>query len=215
MNEQLRIRLTSNGQPLAVVAADGGIVLRGESSAAPRRVVLEFRGFGAPTLTRIGHVQEREGWRSNTFPLHVRVTDDGFTIAGIRSNTLPAGIYDCRLSIDDVRFPKSGRFRVEIDENATAEIELDATEDPRQIALTRAIGEFPRGLQRLLTATQSMLDGMPAVEWLNSLTPRASRKACLLNVLAKLAAERTPLLDTVDTIYDVVVPSVDVRVLGV
>ena len=86
-------------------------------------------------------MQEREGWRPNTFPLNIRVADDGFTIAGIRSNTLPAGIYDCRLSIDDVRFAKSGRFRVEIEENATAEAVLDATEDPRQIRLTHAIEE--------------------------------------------------------------------------
>lgn len=42
---------------------------------------------------------------------------------------------------------------------------------------------------------------MPAVDWLSSMSPRASRKACLLNILAKLAGERAPLLDTVTGIF--------------
>ena len=207
MNEQIRIRLTSQGQPLPIDLVDAadpvdrGVVLRNELSAAPRRLALQFAPFGAPTEMRIRNVRQRMAWSSNAFPLHVTGIGDGLAITGVRPDTLPAGIYEGRLAIDDLRLSNAGRFRVELKDNGRADAVLDAVEDPRQVRLTMALDAFPSGLRRLLTAATSKLDGMPASEWLDSLTARASRKACLLNVLGKLAADVPSVLDTVDGIF--------------
>ena len=201
MNEQIRIRFTSNGVPLPTALVDGGLVLNGESSAAPRRIRLEFDGATPATRTRMEFVRQRHGWPPRTFPLAVTGAADGFVVAGNDRQSLPPGLYELRLTIGDLQFPKGGRLNVELDEDATVEVALEASDDPRQVRLTRPLDQLPAGLQRVLAAPRSTVDGMPALAWLDSLRPRASRKACLLNVLAKLASNSAPLLDTVETIF--------------
>jgi hypothetical protein len=204
MNEHIRISLTSNGQPLPLALVEGGIVLHGESSAVPRRVLIEFDGFGDATRARMRFVQARENWHPHTFPLRIHADNGALVVEGAEASgnaeTLPPGLYICRLVIDDVQLKDKGRFRIEIKQNRGTDVELAATEDGRQVRLTRGIAELPAGIARVLSAPQSRLDDLQAIDWLNAMTPRASRKACLLNVLAKLAAIREPLLDTVDSL---------------
>ena len=201
MNEQIRVSLVSNGQPVPIEVRGGGVLLRGESGAAPRRLLLEFDGVGESTRTRMRFVQQREGWHLYTFPLRVTSDNGDLVIRGLEDDTLPPGIYACRLIVDDVDIEKDGRFRIDLKPDGAAKVTLEAQEDRRQVRLTRAVDELPAGIRRLLTAPASQVDGMPVLQWLDSMTPRASRKACLLNVLAKLSAMREPLLETVERIF--------------
>jgi hypothetical protein len=201
MNEQIRIRLTTDGAPLAITMTRDGVVLRGESGAAPRRVRLALQPFGAPTRKRVEQVQQREGWPRGRFDLNVTGMTDGVALAGVKPNTLPPGIYDGRLSIDDLRLSDRGTFRVEIPEHGAADTLLQATEDPRQVRLSRPLQAFPDAVRRLLVAPASVIDGQALEQWLDSMTPRASRKACLLNVLAKLASAPAAVADTVESIF--------------
>ena len=201
MNEQIRIRLTADGAPLPVTMTRDGAVLGGETGAAARRVRLRLQAAGAPTRKRLEFVQQREGWASTRLDLNVTGMTDGLAFTGIKPNTLPPGLYDGRLAIDDLSLSERGRFHVEIDEHGTADAVLQAAADPRQIRLTRPLQSFPDALRRVLLAPASAIDGLTPERWLDSMTPRASRKACLLNVLAKLAAAPAAIVDTVDSIF--------------
>ena len=186
---------------VAIEVRGGGVLLRGESGAAPRRLLLEFDGVGESTRARMRFVQQREGWHLYTFPLNITRDNGDLVIRGVESATLPSGLYACRLVIDDLTIENRGRFRIDLAPGGTARATLDAMEDQRQVRLTRGVDDLPSGIRRLLTAANSTVDGIPVLHWLDSMTPRASRKACLLNVLAKLSAMREPLLDTVDRIF--------------
>jgi hypothetical protein len=201
MNEQIRVGLIANGQPLPLVLRDGGILLHGESGASPRRLFLEFDGFGDSTRTRMRFVQQREGWHPHTFPLHVTTENGELVFSGVEADTLPPGLYACRLVVDDLRLRDQGRFRVEVKADGASTTVIDAAQDGRQVRLNRAIDALPSGIRRVLAAAGSAVDDLPLPQWLESMTPRASRKACLLNVLAKLSALREPLLDTVTRVF--------------
>lgn len=202
MNEQIRIGLTSDQQPLPVDrVADGGVLLRGESSAPPRRLLFEFDGATDVTRTRMRWIQQREGWHPWTFPLKITVENGELVVRGVEPDTLPAGLYRCRLGIDDVILPNGGRFRVTVERDAPATVTLAAKEEPRQVRLARQIHELGEGMRRVLSADGSRIDDVPVIEWLSSMRPRARRKACLLNILAKLSVIQEPLLGTVEAVF--------------
>jgi hypothetical protein len=59
--------------------------------------------------------------------------------------------------------------------------------DPRTI---RQVGTIPSAIRKVLKA--STLEEKPALEWLSSPAVRASRRACLQNILAKLSCTPSP-----------------------
>ena len=201
MNEAFRVRFTSAGAPLPVDIVDRGVRLDNEISAVPRRMLFEFDGHGEATKTRMRFVQTREGWHPYNFPLTVSADAGSLLFSGVEPDTLPPGVYNGRIMIDDLEITKHGRFRIELENGKTTDVVLEASKDRRQVSLTKPVAELPRELRRVLTADESRVDGMPLVDWLQSATPRASRKVCLLNVLAKTAALKAPLLASVRSLF--------------
>src|SRR5262249_32600065 len=67
------------------------------------------------------------------------------------------------------------------------------------------IEKIPQEIRDLLEA--SKLDGQPALEWLANPTRRLNRKACLLNLMAKLRSipyldpEAVPLIKRVESVF--------------
>jgi hypothetical protein len=213
MNEQIRIELTANGQPMPVDRLDAdGVVVRGESGAAPRRMLLEFDGVTEATRMRMRFVQQRSGWHPWLFPLNARVADGALVFSGLEPDTLPAGSYRCRLRIDDVILTAGGQFRVEVERDRMKTIVLAAREDPRQVRLTQRLDGLDERMRRVLQAAQSSVDGLSVPVWLETVGPRAVRKACLINILAKLRAMQDPLLDSVVSIFFAGVDRVYTRV---
>jgi hypothetical protein len=179
-----------------------GLVLGGESDASPRRVLLTFDAADAPTAFRMQQVRHREGWPPGTFKLKARLEGKRLAFGPARAgaDALPGGRYRLRLRVDDLELPAK-MTTVDLTPDDPPPVDLQAAPVQRTISVKAA--QDP-ALKRVLAAPGSSLDGRPVLEWLASPAPRASRKACLLNLLAKLRCVETEagsLLDEVQAVF--------------
>jgi uncharacterized protein (TIGR02996 family) len=188
MNVRLLIHLTQDGAPLKLDhLSSEGVILRGERDAWPRGLTLEFDTDSPITRLRMDQVRQREGWGSREYKLSLTLEQGALAVTGIHERALPAGQYWFRLRIGDLILPRE-RTPFELQNGQTTLLTLDARHDPRQVELLPDSRPIDPHLQRVLAETGSELDGRPLLEWLRAPEPRASRKACLLNLLAKLRA---------------------------
>ncbi|HWW76325.1 MAG TPA: hypothetical protein VNZ44_13090 [Pyrinomonadaceae bacterium] len=186
MNETVTIRLQEGGRrlPLNSISADG-VMLRNETDATPRALLFEFDGDDLGTKFRMERVRTLRGWHPFEFKLDAQLSDGNLVFTGVDQRALPAGRYWFRLRIADLNLPTE-KTSIEIPEDGGAEVSLAAGKDRRDVRLTSAVTAFDADVRRLIEATASRLDGVAAADWLTSRQPRPARKACLLNLLAKL-----------------------------
>ncbi|MDQ3803675.1 MAG: hypothetical protein M3416_07585 [Acidobacteriota bacterium] len=191
MNERLIIRLTEDGRRLLInsLSADG-VMLRNETDATPRGLLFEFDGNTQGTKDRMERVRRLHGWEPHQFKLLFHLSDGNLILTGVDHRSLPAGRYWFRLRIADLILPKE-RTQIEIPDDGDADKELKVKKDKRDVRLTSAVTAFDGDVRRVVEATASRLDGSAAAEWLTSRQPRPRRKACFLNLLAKLRAAPT------------------------
>ncbi|HEX5085287.1 MAG TPA: hypothetical protein VFY40_24890 [Blastocatellia bacterium] len=154
-----------------------------ESDDWPRGLTLEFDADSPITRLRMDQVRQTKGWRSKEYKLKLSPQGGALVVAGVDPATLPAGRYWFRLRIGDLILPKQ-RISVELKENQDTAIEVEVSPDPRQVELLLDSANVDQQIRRVLT--QSELDGLALTNWLADPQPRPSRKACLLNLLAKL-----------------------------
>jgi hypothetical protein len=186
MNERIRLRLMQQGAPIGIsFLSDEGILLNGESDAWPRGFTLRFSAADDVTRNRMNRVGIIEGWEADRFKLLLSTNGGELLITGVKHDTFPAGRYRFDLRIADLKI-KPGSFAITVDENGEAFREVGVEEDPRRVVLTLSLDDFDAELRRVLLDPGSRLDGVTAAEWLSDESRRARRKACLLNVLAKL-----------------------------
>jgi len=184
MNESIRIGFRSNGQPLAIqdFHARDGIVFANEQDTFPRQVDFWLDGTGT-TKVRIGWVLQMRGW--SRLKLHSQLLDGMLVLRGVDENDqlspggLPWGTYRCALAVEDQPVADPRR-PFEIDENGSATLWFDAQVDPRQLYFPTPVSGR---IKEILDA--STIDGQPGAVWIADGTVRASRRACLLNILAK------------------------------
>jgi hypothetical protein len=205
VNEGFRIRLRRSGRtwPIDTLTSDG-IMLNNERDAFPRSVTLEFDARNDITAYRMNNVRELRGWPPSQFSLKATLVDGTLAFAGEDANSLPPGGYWLWLEITDLEVV-GGTINVDIDEDEPdALVIVDVRPDSRTIRLTTDIDEFDAEILRVLQAPASALDGMAIDAWLASPNPRPSRKACLLNLMAKLRtvpAPADPLITDVNSIF--------------
>lgn len=206
MNEGFSIRLRRGGKlwPIDSLTPDEGLVFDNEVDAFPRSLTLEFDGDNAATTYRMNRVRELRGWNAGVFNLNL-VEKDGLLFAsGVDPDALPSGYYWLRLTIDDVIIPnKDFHFHIEEDTSDTI-VTIDVTTDPRDIELTEPIDDFDDDIKRIIESPDSRTDGLAIPDWLDDSDPRPSRKACLLNLMAKLRTAPTasdPLIATVNSVF--------------
>jgi hypothetical protein len=154
-----------------------------ESDDWPRGLTLEFDADSPITRLRMDQVRQTKGWGSKEYKLKLSPQDGALVVTGVDPATLPAGRYWFRLRIGDLILPKQ-RIGVELKENQDTLIEVEVSPDPRQVELLLDSANVDQQIRRVLT--QSELDGLALTNWLADPQPRPSRKACLLNLLAKL-----------------------------
>jgi hypothetical protein len=145
-------------------------------------------------------VREGKGWGSKAYKLNLSLCDETLVVTGVDPAALPAGRYWFRLQIGDFILP-SERIRLDLKENQKTPVEIEVRTDPRGVAISRHWSTMDQQIQRVLM--RSELDGLLLARWLCATSPRPSRKACLLNLLAKLRTAPKvdePLLDHVDQI---------------
>jgi len=186
MNEAFQLRLRRNGRiwPIDRFSADG-IVLNNERDAFPRGFTVEFDARSDVTRYRMNRVRQLKGWQAWQFDLKVGLKDGLLSFAGDDRDSLPGGAYWLRVSIGDLKTP-GGRLKLDIDEDQPdARVDVDVAPDPRTVKL-RSFADFDEQILRVLEAPDSALDDLPIEQWLASASVRANRKACLLNLMAKL-----------------------------
>lgn len=206
MNERFIVQVFKDGAPLRIDRIDSqGVVLGGEPDSWPRGFTFEFDGVSDATNYRIRRVCTLNGWDS--FRLGVGADQGGLVFAGANGDprALPPGLYWFRLAISGLDIPNR-RFDFEIHENRTTSLTLDVSLDPRQVRLANGgnLATYDAQIVRLLSAPDSRIDGQPASDWLQSPVLRQNRKACLLDLLAKLRTAPTatdPLITAVESIF--------------
>jgi len=186
MRERVVIRFTRNGSPLRLDSVSSeGVVLDSETDAWPRGLTMEFDADSPITRLRMDQVRQIKGWGSKEYKLNLSLHDEALVVTGVDPTTLPPGRYWFRLRIGDLILPKE-RVRLDLKENQETQVEIEVRADPRQVELSLDSPNVDQQIRRVLA--QSQLDGSTLTSWLADPQPRPSRKACLLNMLAKLRA---------------------------
>jgi hypothetical protein len=189
MDERLVITLKQGDATLPVdELRREGVIFGGERDAWPRALTLEFDADDAITRNQMNKVRARHGWEGTRYDLKLGRGENGgyLAVQGKSKDGLPAGNYWFRLRIGDLRLPAE-RTSVKLKKGGVTAVELPVRVDPRQVEVSLGPTSDAH-LRRVVGHAQSQLDGLTAMNWLLNDRPRASRKACLLNVLAKLRA---------------------------
>jgi hypothetical protein len=184
MNERIVIRLMQNGQQLPVTSVTNDGVTIGSEDTWPGGLMLEIDGNDAATKFRMDRVRQMNGWESYQFKLDCHTEAGNFIFSGVRANALPFGRYWFRLRIADYLVPGT-RFEIEIPENGSSEQVVELQRDRRRFELKGDVATFDPEIVRVLTHAESRIDGLSIPEWLSG-GARSRRKACLLNLMAKL-----------------------------
>jgi hypothetical protein len=192
VQEKIRIALQVNGTEAEVddFTADG-LVLAGETSATPRGLSLLFQPGNSITEYRMRRVRQIHDWDPQEFHLNISLEGNEIVCQGVDPLALPAGGYELRISISDL-LERNQPVDVDVPDNGTAEVTLEFVDDPRQFVLTTPVADFDEQIERVVKDPGTVLDGLSATAWLASAGPRPRRKACLMNLLAKLRAAKGP-----------------------
>jgi hypothetical protein len=206
MNETVFLRFTRDNQPLAVTGfhPDTGIEFEHHGDVSPLVTAIGVQPLLPAVLKP---VQQRHDWRDNQFLLDARLEDGGilFSGAGGDPEGLPASVYDLTVEVESVRF-ENGQQRVTVQKNRRTAVVLNELPEKRRLRLW--LDNVDDGTQSILNHAKSKVDEAPLTDWLKTKEPRLARKACLLNVLAKLrvppapsAGFRKPLGDCFQYVY--------------
>ncbi len=207
MQESFVIKLWTNNRPLPIAWVNrgwtAGAVLNDEFSAFPRSFHLHLEGADKATATAMKKIGTREGWPSGEFRLQRFLLDDGsIGFRGARTDTLPAGDY--LVSVLLWGFRESLDLPLRIEEGGQTTIDIDLPGDVRLVELDREISQFDPEIQRVVNDANSTLDTRPLRSWLFDESRTPARRACLLNLLAKLRSvpnRDTPLIRHVESVF--------------
>ncbi len=202
MNEAIVIRLVDarGAVPIHSLSQDG-LLLESDGDSWPRPSSVEFYPEAEITRIRMRWLRERYGWDSIRW--NVTVVNGCLVISGIVADGLPAGFYRLRVRVAELRLPET-LTAIEVREGKTTNVDLPLREDRRRLALTCLPAQFDSAVRRVIEARTSRLDGRPVSDWLCDATVNIERKACLLNLLAKLRTVPTPeapLIDHVQSVF--------------
>jgi len=190
---KLVVSFERNGKHLPVTSfGDRGIEFGSEKVARGRTVRV---GYGWPsTKTTRGKIakqqidtyQQKLGLEGGDLDLQVVRDEDGNLAISGRRRGLPTVHYWCHLEIEDTKIEKSRRQFTLSDKDT--ELRFKVHDDVGSIALTRTPSRFTRLIKEVVQNKRSGADGRQLAMWVQDDNVRANRRACLLNVLAKLHA---------------------------
>ncbi|HXG31956.1 MAG TPA: hypothetical protein VNJ11_01215 [Bryobacteraceae bacterium] len=207
MHERVRFQLVENGRRLPILRLDPqeGVTLEGETDALPRGLTFRFWAANPVMEYRMRRVAQLRDWPLGTFRANLRLDAGDLVLEGKDPEALPSGAVRVQLSIADLVTPDMP-VTVEIRQGEETRVEVRIRPDPRRIELTGPVASFDPEIARVLLDPDSVLDGQACAVWLEAPTVRARRKACLLNLLAKLRATpaptpRLPLIRTVRSVF--------------
>ena len=174
---QLRQKGTGLEVPVHRFGPDG-LRLADDGDTFPRRVLLKLRANNRITKRKL----EAPGVSPALHPYVSRGR------VALRADDLPSGSYRLKLFVEDLDVEAPGQgYRVDVGSSGSVEVELPVEDrELRRLVFPRGAGGLDPRMQDVVDA--STIDGLPGRSWLTEPIRRPQRKACLLNVLAKLTA---------------------------
>lgn len=219
MNESLQLQLLLDGKNIPITAfSSDGITLASETSATPRGIGIALEPGNAISEFRVRRIRQIQDWQPGEFRLHLTSEGGALVCRGVDQASLPFGIFRLRLMIADM-IEVDQPIDISIPENRSLQVDLKYRSDPREVELDRPIADFDSEIRRVVEDPESLLDGLAASAWLASPAPRARRKACFLNLLAKLRAAAGPvrgsrLISGISSVFFADVDRIYARVSG-
>jgi hypothetical protein len=198
MNEYIEMRFRRKGKPFHLKRQLPGGVEFDEPDPIERTVGISFLAGSPATLERMNSIRRIQGWDPGQFKLNVAVEDGSLILRGVNEHALPEGLYKLKVQIEETRTP--GAFKtvdVAHDGHVVVDVEVKLDERGVDVDLTDCDLDIQAVLDR------SQIDGVGAVAWLDDRSRRATRQACLLNVLPSLRSRPTLGAPLVQQVLDV------------
>ncbi len=198
MNETIEVQFRKNGRRLRVRRQLQGGIEFDEPDPFERSVGIEFSPGNEVARMRMDSIRRSQGWDPGVFKLKVSVEDGSLMLRGVSEVALPEGRYRIRLQLEEAKTPKAHIAAVEHDGRATVAIDVAMDDRSVDVDLTDADHSIVGVLDR------SRIDGESGLEWVEDSSYRATRQACLLNLMASLRTrpnQSAPLLPLVESVF--------------
>ncbi len=213
MTDVLRLRVTLDGQPIAFPLLSGwSVSLPEDVDVFPRDTGLMAALPRTQDQMHFRDTMRREGW--GDVSLDPTLDQGDFICEAANDRWLPAGVYSLSLSIAGLRAANVVRVQT-FDGPGEVRASVDFTSDRRRVVLTAQPPTWDPLIRRLLQSPLSMIDGRPAADWIVDDTVSAQRRACALNLFAKLRTSpsvETPVISKIDAILGVQIERMYVRI---
>jgi hypothetical protein len=204
MNEFIEVRFQKNGRRLRIKRQLPGGIEFEEPDSIERTVGVAFTARSDATRERMKSIARVQGWDPGQFKLNVSVEDGSLILRGVNPHALPEGLYRLRFEIEEAA--TTGGFQpVDVDHDSGASVQVDVAMDDRVIAVD--LTDCDPQIEALLE--RSTIDGVDAAHWVQDDNHRATRRACLLNLLASLRSRPTVSTSLLDLVHDVFVAAND------
>jgi len=187
MNESITLEFRKDGAKIPVnsFTAQDGIVLGSESSAWPLTMAIGIVPASPVTAFAMDTVRQRMDWQKPRYLFNVALVNGSLRVTGVKDFGLPAGRYKVSIDIKGVRL-KQNQAEVDVPKNGNGFMAIALSPDKQRFEFAADMIPPTDVTARVLDASESVLDGQPALDWLKAAGPRIQRKACLLNILATL-----------------------------
>ena len=198
MNEFIEVRFQKHGRRLKIKRQLLGGIEFDEPDPLERTIGIGFSARSEATRFRMDSIRRIQGWDPGQFKLNVSVEDGSILLRGVNEHALPEGHYQIRLQVEEAKTPRAQTAAVKHDQHAV--VTVDVTMDDRVADVDLAA--IDAGIFGVLDRSQ--VDGAAAMDWLVNRNRRATRQACLLNLMASLRTRPTagdPLLPLVDHVF--------------
>jgi hypothetical protein len=196
MNEHIEVKFLRNNSWLKLAREVPGCGVEfDEPDPITRSVYIGIRGANNITEYRLRRVRQVKGWAPGEFRLRVSVERGVLVLRGADKDALPEGRYELRVRLEEAK--TTPRRTVTMAQDGGAEAKIDVTLDERSIAPRLATDPE---IARVMLA--SRFNDQPALEWLDDPRWRATRKACLLNLLASLRIRPAPGAPLIEQVHE-------------
>ena len=171
-----------SGQPIRVreYCPPQSVRLEGEADSWPRKVYIALEPANQDTNATLIEFLKHRGLSSWSLQAGMAGYDLRFSGDGCE------GAFTFGLSIEDLKLTP-GPFPLALTNDSSPTVTVTVLSDPRKVHL---LGPLSPEVQRILGT--STLEGQPGLDWLTNPAIRDSRRACVLNIMAKLNCTPTP-----------------------
>jgi hypothetical protein len=199
MNEYIVVEFRKpNGQRLRVKRQVTGGIEFDEPDPIERTVGFQLNGRSEATRHRMRRIAQVKGWDLGQFKLTIAVEDGNIVLRGVDQDALPEGNYSMRVRVEEARCVQKST-NADVDQDGHGVVKVEVRMDDRAVAVD--LSSCDPEIERVLD--DSTIDGFPAATWLESADWRATRKACLLNLLAALRVSPSKSDNLIDDVHHV------------